>query len=77
MLDEGILPDNSRKDKLAVSMPHLQQLATLWGLPKKDPDFFRKYLSERALAQFLAEHAAVVDLERENAQVGCAPRFAA
>jgi hypothetical protein len=63
MLEAGILPDETRKDKLAVSHPHLQALATLWGLPNKDSDFFRKYVNERALCQFLAEYTAVVDSE--------------
>jgi hypothetical protein len=70
MLEAGILPDETRKDKFAVSHPHLQALATLWGLPSKDPDFFRKYVNERALCQFLAEYTSVIDAE-STSPVGC------
>lgn len=69
MLEAGILPDKTRKDEMAVSHPHLQALATLWGFPQKDPDFFRKYVNERALCQLLAEHSAVIDMERTTASV--------
>lgn len=69
MIEEGILPDETKKDKLAVAITQLQQLAVRWGLPQKDPEFTKKYTSERALCQFLAEYTAVIDLERDNEEV--------
>ncbi len=69
MIEEGILPDETKKDKLAVAMTQLLELASRWGLPQKDPEFTKKYTSERTLCQFLAEYCAVVELERESIEV--------
>lgn len=69
LLELDILPDPSRKDNMGVCMSHLQELAARWGLSQKDPDFNRKYAAERALAQYLAEYAPVVEMERSQGQV--------
>lgn len=70
MVEEGILPDESnKKDKYAVAMTQLLELASRWGLPQKDPEFTHTYTNERSLCQFLAEYCSVVEQERESVEV--------
>lgn len=69
MVEAGVLREEGKKEPPPIAMTQLQDLASRWGLPQRDPDFGKKYSSERTLAQVLAEHTAVIDLERDTALV--------
>jgi hypothetical protein len=69
LVQAGVLPDATQKDKDVITLTHLHQLARHWGLVKQDPDFLSKYPSDRTLLAVLVEHTAIVDMLDEEAVV--------